>query len=102
MKFRVERTSIWATVFPNKKPCDGVTPELVMIKKRTIAFAKGWKTFTYKKEKAWVIEINSLEELIAFQNKIEKTSETRGLIIENDGTCTEIPYCIEIYDGYRE
>lgn len=73
MKFIVSRTSIWN----NDSPCAEAKPEM------------------FEDGPNWTIEINSLEELIAFRKKY-------GEIILTASRYPEIDNEIEIYDDYRE
>lgn len=74
MKFIVSRTSVW-----NKDiaPCEEAKRE------------------EFEDGPDWTIEINSLEELIAFSKKYGELVLTRAVIPEIDNE-------IEIYDDYRE
>lgn len=69
MKFTVTRTSQW----DNEKPCERAKFDEVDI----------WG------DKRWYIEINTIEELMAFKREVGVP-----IIIGSDS--------IEIYDGYRE
>jgi hypothetical protein len=91
MIFEVERTSQWM-FDENEPPCDR-------------AFVKEFeitKTIAKKKIKRWFIELNTLEDLLAF--KEENVGE---LIITyspwaDDIKDVTVNYRIEIYDTYRE
>ena len=48
------------------------------------------------KKECWVVEINTLEDLLDLQQEVDDE-----LIIDSKGPCDNLPY-IEIYDGYRE
>ena len=48
-----------------------------------------------KKQSVWAIQINTIEELLAFIMKY-------GEVIISPSTYKEIPFSIEIYDTYRE
>ena len=80
MIFEVERTSQW--VFDkNRPPCDSA----------------------FSKNNCWLIELNTLEDLLDFQSEVGE-----DIIISNlNDSFKEIKdtgakYCIEIYDDYRE
>lgn len=74
MKFIVSRTSLWSN---NDSPCEEAKQEM------------------FEDGPDWTIEINSLEELIAFRKKY-------GEIILTASVLPEIDNEIEIYDDYRE
>lgn len=80
MIFKVKRTSQWLFDI-NRSPCDGA----------------------FIKDNWWVIELNTLEDLLSFQNKVGEEIIIRTLNdsfeeIKNTG----VKYYIEIYDDYRE
>lgn len=74
MKFIVSRTSVWDS---NIAPCEEAKRE------------------EFEDGPDWTIEINSLEELIAFRKKYGELVLTASVIPEIDNE-------IEIYDSYRE
>lgn len=121
MKFKVSRTSI----FGDKKPCDGVTLEKFdYIERRSCSeeefnkvlakieglwrskginhttfeneYSKGIQRTFPQDEEGWFIELNSLEDLIQFMNKVGK-----GIVLGKYWGNESI-YEIEIYDAYRE
>lgn len=69
MKFQVIRTSQWKS----EKPCEEAV----------------------KRNDIWVIELNTLEDLINFVRKY-------GDVVIYESMYKEYPYTIEIYDYYRE
>ena len=78
MIFEVERTSQW--VFDkNRPPCDSA----------------------FSKNNCWLIELNTLEDLLNFQNEIGEE-----IIIKDNfpwkNNNIEVKHSIEIYDNYRE
>lgn len=74
MKFIVSRTSVWKS---DITPCEEAKRE------------------EFEDGPDWTIEINSLEELIAFRKKYGELVLTASVIPEIDNE-------IEIYDDYRE
>lgn len=57
-----------------------------------------------EEEEVWVVEVNTLEELINLFESIKKQidpSYFNGIII-SESLCKEIPYEIEVYDDWRE
>lgn len=81
MKFQVTRTSDWANSAP---PCEGAT-----LAHRHVGDLD---------EDIYTIEIDTLEDLIRFKEKVGKE-----IIITKPYGCEDIsPLKIEIYDDYRE
>jgi hypothetical protein len=78
MKFIVSRTSIWGD---DEKPCKEAKQEKL--------------TWCGETENCWVVEINTLEDLIKFYKKY-------GDLILEESDVKEAPIKIEIYDTYRE
>ena len=79
MIFKVKRTSQWLFDI-NRSPCDGA----------------------FIKDNWWVIELNTLEDLLSFQNKVGEEiiiGDTDTFFGAND---MGVKYYIEIYDDYRE
>ena len=80
MIFEIKRTSQWF-FDKNRPPCDGA----------------------FSKDNCWVIELNTLEDLLNFQNEIGEE-----IVIGNlndsfgENKDTGIKHYIEIYDDYRE
>lgn len=117
MKFRIRRTSNWGV-----KPCkEAESKELIRIdwcilktlEEARLPKYKHWAdTFfasgtNHREENGmiardldqrpvWIININTLEELIKLQNKYG------DLILGEEDDWKDIKYFIEIYDGYRE
>ena len=96
MIFEVERTSQW--IFDeNKPPCNGAFVEEFEI---TVLRQDG--PAAKKKMKRWFIELNTLEDLLAFKEEIV------GELIITYSNWEEVikdftvKYQIEIYDTYRE
>ena len=83
MKFVISRTSMWNN---NEKPCDEAIEET--------CYFNDLNGNTFKR-KRWIIQINSLDELLKFKEKYE--SELVITTTYYDGS-----YEIEIYDDYRE
>lgn len=118
MIFQVTRTSGW----DDKKPWDGCIPiQLAMVETRTFRTpeefdmkfgkregkwlengtnhrfdARGYITRDRELVDKWGIEINSLEELMDFQEAVGEELVLRTSWIDNKTPC------IEIYDDYRE
>ena len=81
MKFVVTRTSDWKC---KKEPCDGAV----------LCEIKNTKTKTT--EEVWMIEVNSLEDLLELQKEVDE-----DLVLQEWWHNPEY-YEIEIYDTYRE
>jgi hypothetical protein len=81
---RVERTSLRGSP---EKPCD----EAVL--RETSELTDGGFP---RPCKVWVIQIDSLDELITFRDKYGE------LILDHDPSFHQIPDSIEIYDDWRE
>ena len=118
MIFQVTRTSNW----DDKKPWDNCIPiQLVRVETRTLRTpeefdnkfgdregkwlsrgtnhrvdARGYITRDMGFTDVWGVEINSLEELMKFQEAIGEELVLRTSWIDNKTPC------IEIYDDYRE
>jgi hypothetical protein len=111
MKFICERTSVWNDI----RPCEEAKQELIKhteYRTRSIEYLKkhlpgslhgdgseyhncrGGCKRDYTKTR-WVVEFNTLEELIAFKEKYG------DLVLRHDCLDSELPV-VEIYDSYRE
>ena len=117
MIFQVTRTSLW-----DEKPWDRCIPiQLTRVDTRTFRTSEEFDTIRGKHEGKWIekgtnhrvdargyitrdrelvdewgIEINSLEELMKFQEAVGEALVLRTSWIDNKTPC------IEIYDDYRE
>jgi len=90
MKFIIYRT------YGEGKPCEEA-------KEEEVAIQYPWEGKPHK-DKVWVVEINTLEELMKLFESIKKQinpSVFDGIIIA-DIDCKEIPYNIEIYNDWKE
>ncbi len=83
-EFRVVKTSLYGS--PGK-PCD----EAVLKETREMVGGN-----ISKIREVWVINMNSLDELITFRDKYGE------LILDHDPSFPQIPDSIEIYDDWRE
>jgi len=119
MKVQVTRTSVWDDT---KMPCEEArleekatyldyrTAPTIEEARKESWFQDWWENGTNHREdkekkmivaerpsigKVWSVEINSLEELLAFYKKY-------GALVITEGDNLEIPMEIEIYDDYRE
>ena len=113
MEFIIERTST------NKKPCKEAVPrDAVYIDRRTVktlAEAKqqswgrdyfgrgsnhreelGMVARDFDEQRIYIININTLEELIAFSEKYGQ------IILAEEDSYKGYKYSLEIYDGWRE
>ena len=121
MEFLVERTSVWAAI-DFKKPCkEAIAKEFVYIDRRTaktlieakLPKHKHWADEFFSRgtnhreergmiardlesQKKWVINIDTLEDLIKLVNKYG------DIIVVQVDDYKGIELCIEIYDGYRK
>jgi hypothetical protein len=115
MKFRVSRTSIWSEAFPceeaKKEPYIRIDRRTSDAPEKIPAFAGKDPEWWYSEGRnhrvvngmierefdteGWFIEINTLEELMAFEGKYGKVIVSRAPDADNMNT-------IEIYDGWRE
>ena len=119
MIFEITRTSSWEHENP---PCDGCIPiKIRRVETRTLGSAeefdkrfgaregkwfsvgtnhrfnnKGYITRDREEIDSWGIEINTLEELMEFKNRIGEE-----LVLGSSWHSPEVPM-IEIYDDYRE
>jgi hypothetical protein len=87
MKFHIKRSSLWK----NEKPCEGVYEEEYVHK-----ILNGTETPNLENRKRWVLEINSLEDLVKFKDE-------QGTVI----LCYSFDHqdnilSLEIYDDYIE
>ena len=76
MKFKISRTSLWH----REKPCEEATLT---------------NDVDRNKLPYWILEINSLDDLIKFIEKYKR------IVIEDEAYNIDLPE-IEIYDDYRE
>lgn len=90
MIFEVERTSQW-DFDENKPPCDGA-----FVKEFEITKTTRNRPAVKKKIKRWFIELNTLEDLLAFKE------ENVGELIITYSNLETVEYRIEIYDIPRE
>ena len=88
MKFLVSRTSDSDS---EAEPCGGAVAESVTTFVQMLDGTKGY----VQKKKKWVVEIDDLNQLLAFIKKYDD-------IVLMKADCEEYPYEIEIYDNYRE
>ena len=96
MIFEVERTSQWM-FDENKPPCDGAFVEEFEITKTM------WNGPAAKKKmKRWFIELNTLEDLLAFKEEIDEELIITHSSWEEVIKDFTVKYQIEIYDTYRE
>ena len=99
MIFEVMRTTDWR-FNENSKPCKNArihTYEKEVIEriysgKRGIIEQIGFKEY-----KTWVVDINTLEELLALMDEVRVE-----IVIGRSNKITNIDGYIEIYDGFRE
>lgn len=96
MIFEVERTSQWM-FDENNPPCEGA-----FVKEFEITEMKWNEPDTKKKVKSWFIELNTLEDLLAFKEKIDEELIIRYSNWADDIKDVKVIYQIEIYDTYRE
>lgn len=85
MKFEITKTSDNEQTKPPFEGCvpDGPDPK----------YRNGYRPDA----KVWVMEINSLEELLAFKDKVDNE-----VVITNPWREGALKYGLEIYDTYRE
>lgn len=95
MIFEVERTSQW-DFDENKPPCDGA-----FIKEFEIIETKWNKPNSKKKLKRWFIELETLEDLLAFKEEIDEELIIRNSNWRDDIKDVTVNYQIEIYDTCR-
>ena len=95
MIFEVERTSQW-DFDENKPPCDGA-----FIKEFEIIETKWNKPNAKKKLKRWFIELETLEDLLAFKEEIDEELIIRNSNWRDDIKDVTVNYQIEIYDTCR-
>lgn len=96
MRFVVERAS---DLYSDKKPCDGAMLESVfMEKKRRLIGGKGY-CYTTEEERYWVIDLDTLHDLIGFMDTIGEDVIISAKHWKSD--YVDYPL-ITIYDGYIE
>lgn len=83
-EFRVEKASLRGSP---EKPCDEA-----VLKETQEMTGEG----SVKSRQVWVINMDSLDELITFRDKYGE------LILDQDPSFPQIPDSIEIYDDWRE
>lgn len=85
MIFEIDRSSVWS-IDPDNSPAEGA----VFVK------PNGDRRYGY-----WAMEFNTLQDILDFMEK-----EKEDIIITRNGRHAVPdrypPYCIEIYDDYRE
>ena len=96
MIFEIERTSQW-TFDENEPPCDGA-----FVKEFEITETMWNRPATKKKMKSWFIELNTLEDLLAFKEEIDEEIIIRYSNWADNIKDVKVIYQIEIYDTYRE
>lgn len=88
MKFIIRRT------YGYDQPCEEARKE------KAIIFYPWSKKG--EEEEVWVVEVNTLEELINLFESVKKQVAPCYGIILSESLCKEIPYELEIYNSWRE